>query len=236
MAHAEMREIQTQLDELLAQSFIHRSHFPWGALVLFVKKKDGTMRLYIDYCELNKVTIRNKYPLSRIDDLFDQLQGAHYFSKIGVRSGYHQLRGFLSIFGPVRDHIHQRHPYLFKIRGRARATSSIGHIIKEGITIDRAKVEAVLDWEPPKTVIKIRSFLGLASYYRKFIHEFLKIVMPLTHLMKKGVQPPESETSLLPKGTQLEAVEFIKDYEFAIQYYLGKANIVADTLSRKCRH
>ena len=73
MAPAEMRELQTQLDELLAQGFIRRSHSPWGAPVLFVKKKDGSMRLCIDYRELNKVTIRNRYPLPRIDDLFDQL-------------------------------------------------------------------------------------------------------------------------------------------------------------------
>ena len=71
MAPAEMRELQTQLDELLAQCFICRSHSSWGAPVLFVKKKDGSMRLCIDYRELNKVTIRNRYPLPRIDDLFD---------------------------------------------------------------------------------------------------------------------------------------------------------------------
>ena len=73
MAPAEMRELQIQIDELLSQGFIRRSHSPWGAPVLFVKKKDGSMRLCIDYHELNKVTIRNMYPLSRIDDLFDQL-------------------------------------------------------------------------------------------------------------------------------------------------------------------
>ncbi|GJX77355.1 putative reverse transcriptase domain-containing protein [Tanacetum coccineum] len=67
-------------------------HSPWGAPVLFVKKKDGSMRMYIDYRELNKLTIKNRYPLPRIDDLFDQLQGACCFSKIDLRSGYHQLR------------------------------------------------------------------------------------------------------------------------------------------------
>ena len=80
------------MQELLDKGFIRSSTSPWGAPVLFVKKKDGTLRLCIDYKELNKVTVKNKYPLPRIDDLFDQLQGAQYFSKIDLRSGYHQLR------------------------------------------------------------------------------------------------------------------------------------------------
>ncbi|GJT73667.1 putative reverse transcriptase domain-containing protein, partial [Tanacetum coccineum] len=81
-----------QLQELQDKGFIRPSHSPWGALVLFVKKKDGSFRMCIGYRELNKLTIKNCYPLPRIDDLFDQLQGARYFSKIDLRLGYHQLR------------------------------------------------------------------------------------------------------------------------------------------------
>ncbi|XP_022156992.1 uncharacterized protein LOC111023821 [Momordica charantia] len=92
MAPAELKELKLQLEELLDKGFIRPSVSPWGAPVLFVKKKDGFMRLCIDYRELNKVTVKNKYPLPRIDDLFDQLQGAKVFSKIDLRSGYQQLR------------------------------------------------------------------------------------------------------------------------------------------------
>ncbi|KAL8091503.1 hypothetical protein AgCh_033936 [Apium graveolens] len=92
MAPVEMKELATHLQDLLEKGFIRPSVSPWGAPVLFVKKKDGSMRLCIDYRELNKLTIKNKYPLPRIDDLFDQLRGAVWFSKIDLRSGYHQLK------------------------------------------------------------------------------------------------------------------------------------------------
>ncbi|KAA0047375.1 hypothetical protein IC582_013588 [Cucumis melo] len=92
MAPTELKELKVQLQELLNKGFIRPSMSPWGAQVLFMKKKDGSMRLCIDYRESNKVTVKNRYPLPKIDDLFDQLQGATVFSKIDLRSGYHQLR------------------------------------------------------------------------------------------------------------------------------------------------
>ena len=92
MAPTELKELKVQMEEMVNRGFVRQSTSPWGAPVLFVKKKDGSMRLCIDYRELNKVTIRNHYPLPRIGDLFDQLQGAKVFSKIDLSSGYHQLR------------------------------------------------------------------------------------------------------------------------------------------------
>lgn len=92
MAPEELKELKQQLQDLLDKSFIRSSISPWGVPVLFVKKKDGSLRMCIDYRQLNKVTIHKKYPLPPIEDLFDQLQGVVYFSKIDLRSGYHQLR------------------------------------------------------------------------------------------------------------------------------------------------
>nr|GFB11665.1 putative reverse transcriptase domain-containing protein [Tanacetum cinerariifolium] len=92
LAPFEMKELAEQLKELSDKGFIRPSSSPWGAPVLFIKKKDGSFRMCIDYRELNKLMIKNRYPLPRIDDLFDQLQGSSVYSKIDLRSGYHQLR------------------------------------------------------------------------------------------------------------------------------------------------
>ena len=92
MAPMELKELKLQLQELLENEFIHSSVSPWGAPVLFVKKKYGTLQLCVDYRQLDKMTMKNKYPLPKIDDLFYQLKGAGVFSKIDLQSGYHQLR------------------------------------------------------------------------------------------------------------------------------------------------
>ncbi|GJY77240.1 hypothetical protein Tco_0482356 [Tanacetum coccineum] len=156
--------------------FIRPSVSPWGAPVLFVKKKDGSMRLCIDYRELNRITIRNRYPLPRIDDLFDQLQGAKYFSKIDLRSGYHQLRKEKKF-----DAESFRRSASFSYN-----KSVLGHIdCRWGIIMDPSKVEAITKWPRPTTVTEVRSFLGLAGYYRRFVEGFSRLALPLTQLMRK---------------------------------------------------
>jgi hypothetical protein len=92
ISRPELVELKKQIDELSEKGYIQPSTSPWAAPILFVEKKDGTRRMCIDYRALNEVTIKNKYPLPRIEDLFDQLIGARVFSKIDLRSGYHQLR------------------------------------------------------------------------------------------------------------------------------------------------
>ncbi|GJW67296.1 putative reverse transcriptase domain-containing protein [Tanacetum coccineum] len=163
LAPFEMKELSEQLQELSDKGFIRPSSSPWGASVLFVKKKDRSFRICIDYRELIKLTVKNHYPLSRIDDLFDQLQGSSIYSKIDLKSGYHQLR--------VRE---QDIP---KTTFRTR-----------GIHVNPAKIESFKDWESPKTPMEIRQFLGLAGYYRRFIEGFLKIAKSMMKLTQKGIK------------------------------------------------
>ncbi|KAL0556362.1 hypothetical protein IC582_004875 [Cucumis melo] len=233
MAPAELKELKVQLHELLDKGFIRPSVSPWGAPMLFVKKKDGSMRLCIDYRELNKVTVKNRYPLPRIDDLFDQLQGATVFSRIDLRSGYHQLRirdsdipktafrsryghyefivmsfgltnapaVFMDLMNRVLETLRANKLYakFSKCEFWLRKVTFLGHVVSsEGVSVDPAKIEAVTNWPRPSTVSEIRSFLGLAGYYRRFVEDFSRIANPLTQLTRKGtpfVWSPACESS-----------------------------------------
>nr|GFB65845.1 retrovirus-related Pol polyprotein from transposon 17.6 [Tanacetum cinerariifolium] len=159
-----MKDLSEHLKELSDKGFIRPSSSPWGALVLFVKKKDGLFRMCIDFRELNKLTVKNRYPLPRIDDLFDQFQGSSVYSKIDLMSGYHQLR--------VREE---------DIPNTAFRTHS------RGIQMDPAKIESIKDWASHKTPTEIGQFLGLVGYYRRFIKGFLKVANPMTKLTQKKV-------------------------------------------------
>nr|GFA52505.1 retrotransposon protein, putative, Ty3-gypsy subclass [Tanacetum cinerariifolium] len=139
-----------------------------GAPVLFVKKKDGSFRMCIDYRELNKLTVKNCHPLPRIDDLFDELQSLSIYSKIDLRSGYHQLR--------VRDEDIPKTAF--------RTSSPI--IDSQGLHVDPAKIKAVKNWASPTTPTEIHQFLGLTCYYQRFIKDFSKTAMSLTELTYKN--------------------------------------------------
>ncbi|GJT96243.1 putative reverse transcriptase domain-containing protein [Tanacetum coccineum] len=193
LAPSEMKELSEQLKELSDKGFIRPSSSPWGAPVLFVKKKDGSFRMCIDYQELNKLTVKNRYPLPRIDDLFDQLQGSSVYSKIDLRSGYHQLRNKQE----HKEHLKLILELLKKEELYAKFSKCefwipkvqfLGHVIdSQGIHVDPAKIESIKDWASPKSPTEIRQFLGLAGYYRRFIEGFLKIAKPMTKLTQKKV-------------------------------------------------
>ncbi|KAL8097338.1 hypothetical protein AgCh_030468 [Apium graveolens] len=154
MAPVEMKELAKQLQEFLEKGVIRPSVSPWGAPVLFVKKKDGSMRLCINYRELNKLTIKNKYPLPRIDDLFDQLKRAKYFSKIDLRSGYHQRKIKSEDIPKTAFRTRKKKLYakFSKCEFWLQEVQFLGHIVSnEGIKVDPAKIEAIINWERPRT-------------------------------------------------------------------------------------
>ncbi|GJR49275.1 putative reverse transcriptase domain-containing protein [Tanacetum coccineum] len=168
LAPSELQELSTQLQELSDKGFIRPSSSPWGAPVLFVKKKDGSFRMCIDYRELNKLTVKNRYPLPRIDDLFDQLQGSRVYSKIDLRSGYHQLRSkeeHAEHLKLILELLKKEELYakFSKCEFWLSKVQFLGHVIdSEGIHVDPAKIESIKDWASPKTPTEIRQFLEAA--------------------------------------------------------------------------
>nr|GEV55409.1 hypothetical protein [Tanacetum cinerariifolium] len=163
---------------------VARAPYQLGAPLLFVKKKDESFRMCIDYRKLNKLTVKNRYPLPRIDDLFDQLQRSSVYWKINLRSGYHQLRvceeyipknAFRTCYGH----------YEFQIP----KVQFLGHVIdSKGIHVDPVKIESIKDGASPKSPIEIRQFLGLAGYYKRFIEGFSKIAKSPTKLTQKNMK------------------------------------------------
>ncbi|GJR15200.1 putative reverse transcriptase domain-containing protein [Tanacetum coccineum] len=228
------RQVEFQIDLIPSAAPVARAPYrlapseissPWGALVLFFKKKDGSFRMCIDYRELNKLTVKNRYPLPKIDDLFDQLQGSSVYSKIDIQSGYHQLRVREEDFPKMAFKTRYGH-YEFQVMpfGLTNAPANkkeheehlkavLELLKKEKLYAKFSKCEFWI----PKTPTEIRQFLGLAGYYRRFIEGFSKIAKSMTKLTQKGRR----------------WLELLSDYDCEIRYHPGKANVNAQTKARK---
>jgi hypothetical protein len=247
-------EIEKAIKELLDMGHIRPSSSPFASSVVLVKKKDGTMRMCIDYRALNKKTIKNRYPIPRIDELLDELHGTIYFTKIDLCSGYHQikmreqdvpkttfrchyghyeflvmpfgltnapttfqscmnhvfnkqLRKFLLVFfddlliysKTWEDHLKHVDEILSIMEEQSLYAKEskcefgmtevlyLGHIIGEkGVQVHQEKIQAILDWPTPKTLTELKGFLGICSYYRRFVKGFSQLCATLTDLTRKG--------------------------------------------------
>lgn len=252
----ENNEIKRQIQELIQKGHIRPSASPCGSPIVLAKKKDGTWRLCIDYRALNKISVKNRYPIPRIDDLLDQLRGAKFFTKVDLKSGYHQvpidpadvwktafkskeglfewlvmpfgltnapatfmrlmndvLRPFIDSFVVVylddilifsrtwSEHLQhveqvlstlQKHKLYANIEKCSFGMQSIqylGYIIDvEGVHVDPAKIQIIQDWPSPKNFTELRSFLGLANFYRRFVFGFSHISWPLNQSLRGGAQ------------------------------------------------
>ncbi|GJV81429.1 putative reverse transcriptase domain-containing protein [Tanacetum coccineum] len=295
LAPSEMKELSKQLQELSEKGFIRPSSSPWGAPVLFVKKKDGSFRMCIDYRELNKLTIKNRYPLPRIDDLFDQLQGSSVYSKIDLRSGYHQLRireedipitAFRTRYGHYKFQVmpfgltnapasihgldesrnkeeHGKHlKTILNLLRREKlyakfskcgfwldSVQFLGHVIdSRGVHVDPAKIKAIRNWAAPTTPTEVRQFLGLADEEEAFLTLKLKLCSAPILSLPEGSEDfvVYCDASLKGFGAvlmqrekkelnmrQRRWIELLSDYDCVIRYHTGKANVVANALSRK---
>lgn len=248
----EREEIKKQVTALLEKGLITPSTSPYGAPVLFVPKKDGGLRMCIDYRALNKMTVRNQFPIPRIDDLLDQLHGAQVFTSLDLMSGYHQIRiepedqaktafktpmglfefkvlpfGLTNappVFSAAMNHIfrdmigkhvlvylddilvfsksaeehlqhlrlvlqrlreHKFYAKLSKCEFNMRSVHYLGHVVSaEGIQVDPRKTQVVDEWPVPRNPKHLRSFLGFANYFRRFIQGYSRLVSPLYALLK----------------------------------------------------
>ncbi|GJU57445.1 putative reverse transcriptase domain-containing protein [Tanacetum coccineum] len=258
LAPSEMKELSEQLKELSDKGFIRPSSSPWGASVLFVKKKDRSFQMCIDYRELNKLTVKNRYPLLMIDDLFDQLQGSSVYSKIDLRSGYHQLRTFLDKFVIVfiddiliysknkkehEEHLKAIMELLKKEELYAKFSKWEFWLPKDALIKGLGAVltqrDKVIAYASHQLKIHEKNYtthdleLGAVVFAFKIWRHYMYGTKYTVFTDHKSLQHILNQKEL--NMSQHRWLELLSDYDCKIRYHSGKANAVADALSRKER-
>ncbi|GJT93579.1 putative reverse transcriptase domain-containing protein [Tanacetum coccineum] len=238
LAPSEMRELSVQLQELLEKGFIRLSLSPWGAPVLFVKKKDGSFRMCIDYRELNKLTVKNRYPLPRIDDLFDQLQDSiqflgHVIDRSGVYVDSAKIEAIKSWAAPTTP---------TEILGLPEGTKDFMVYYDASlkgygaVLMQREKVIAYASrqlnvYEENYTTHDLE--LGVVVFALRLWRHYLYGTKCVVFTDHKSLQYILNQKELNLR--QRRWIELLSDYDYEIRYHPGKANVVADSLTRKER-
>ncbi|BBH03402.1 hypothetical protein Prudu_014267 [Prunus dulcis] len=214
MNSSERAELNTQIQGLLDKGFIRHSLSPCAVPVLLTPKKDGSWRMCVDSRAINKITVKYRFPIPRLEDMLDELAGSKWFSKIDLRSGYHQIRiresdewktafktlmDCMSGFHSKEDHLQHLRTIFHMLRQEKLFVNLkkcsflqdqvlfLGFIVSAaGISADPDKVHAIVNWPLPSTLTETRSFHGLASFYRRFIPSFSTIMAPITDCIKQG--------------------------------------------------
>nr|GEU76056.1 putative reverse transcriptase domain-containing protein [Tanacetum cinerariifolium] len=263
LAPSKMKELSDQLQELFDKGFIWPSSSPWGASVLFIKKKDGSFRMYIDYRELNKLTVKNRYPLLRIDDLFDQLQGSSVYYKIDLRSGlagYYRrfIKGFSKIaksmtkltqkgvkfdWGDTEEAVFQlikkkmySVPILALPEGSEDFVVYCDALLK-GLGAVLMQWDKVIAYASRQLKIHDKIYtthdleLGSVVFALKIWRHYLYGTKCTVFKDHKSLQHILNQKELNMR--QRRWLELLSDYDYEIRYHPGKANVVADALSRK---
>nr|GEX03987.1 hypothetical protein [Tanacetum cinerariifolium] len=256
LAPSELKELSVQLKELSKKGFIRPSSSPWGAPVLFVKKKDGSFRMCIDYRELNKLTVKNRYPLPRIDDIEEDISITAFQTRYGHFE--FQVMPFGLTNAPANKEDHKEHLKtileLLKIEKLYAKFSKcdfwlkcvhfLSHVIdSEGVHVDPAKVEAIRNWSAPTMTIEKLCFtpiIALPEGIEKFVvycdaslKGYEALLMQREKTDHKSLQYILDQKELNMR--QRRWIELLSDYDCEIRYHPCKGNVVADALSQKDR-
>ncbi|WVY94508.1 hypothetical protein V8G54_033596 [Vigna mungo] len=176
--HSQKLQIEKIISEMLREGIIIPSTSPFSSPIILVRKKDDTLRFCTDYRALNAITVKDSFPIPTVDELLDELYGAQFFSKLDLRSGYHQIL--------IKEE--DRHKTTFRThQGHYEwLVDYLGHTVSgKGVTMNKDKIKAVMQWPVPTNLKQLRGFLGLTGYYRRFIRQYASIAEPLTNLLKK---------------------------------------------------